>query len=88
MAREFTGQIHVRVPPDVHEEIAREAFDKGSSISGICAQALVVRKALSHLDPWKTIHQLWEANKNVDVKTLEKDISEVIRETRKQAKKA
>lgn len=87
MSRQFNGQIHVRIPPEVHEAIAREAFDKGSSISGICAQALVVRKALSHLDPWKVIHQIWETNKDVSVKTLEKDISEAIRETRKQSSK-
>ncbi|MBI1860936.1 MAG: toxin-antitoxin system HicB family antitoxin [Deltaproteobacteria bacterium] len=86
MSRQFNGQIHVRIPPEVHEEIAREAFNKGSSISGICAQALVVRKALAHLDPWKMIHQIWESNKDVNLKTLEKDISEAIRETRKQSK--
>jgi hypothetical protein len=83
MAKNFNGQLHVRVPPEIHEEVAREAFEKGSSISGICAQALVVRKALSQLDPWKAIHALREANKDVDLKTLEKDIREAIRESRR-----
>jgi len=39
----------------VHEEIAKEAFDKGTSISGIFAQALIVRRALRNIDPWKSM---------------------------------
>lgn len=87
MAKTYNGQLHVRVPPEIHEEIAREAFNRGTSISGICAQALLLRRALSHLDPWKTIHHIWEANKDTDIKVIEKDISEAIRETRKKSKK-
>lgn len=87
MAKNYNGQLHVRVPPEMHEEIAKEAFDRGTSISGICAQALLLRRVLSHLDPWKTIHNVWTANKDTDIKMIEKDISEAIRETRKKSKK-
>ena len=55
MSRPFNGQIHVRVSSRVHEEIAKEAFDKGTSISGIFAQALIVRRALRNIDPWKSM---------------------------------
>lgn len=83
MAKAFKGQIHVRIPPEVHEEVAREAFEKGTSISGICAQALVVRRALHDMDPWKSIEAVWEANKKTDLAQLEKDVKEAIRATRK-----
>ena len=55
MPRPFNGQIHVRVSSSVHEEVAKEAFEKGTSISGILAQALIVRRALRNIDPWKSI---------------------------------
>jgi len=28
MSRAFNGQVHVRVPAEVHAEVAREAFKK------------------------------------------------------------
>jgi len=82
MGKQFSGQIHLRVPPKLHEEIKREAFEKGLSISGICAQALLVRKALQDIDPWKAIEKSWEANKNVQQQQLEVDIAETIKEVR------
>jgi hypothetical protein len=65
MPRPFNGQIHVRVPASVHEEVAKEAFDNGTSISGILAQALIVRRALRNIDPWKSID---EARRGPDVR--------------------
>jgi len=65
MTRSFNGQIHVRVPSGVHEEIAKEAFERGTSISGIFAQALIVRRALRNIDPWKSISEVQSAVKAV-----------------------
>ena len=30
MGRAFKGQVHVRLSPEMHERIAKEAFDKGT----------------------------------------------------------
>jgi hypothetical protein len=63
MSRAFNGQIHIRVPASIHEEVAKEAFEKGTSISGILAQALIVRRALRNVDPWKSIEEVQSANR-------------------------
>jgi len=60
--KKFNGQIHVCVTAAVHKELATEAFERGTSISGILAQALTVRRALINLDPWKAIKQVWSAS--------------------------
>jgi len=83
MPRAFNGQIHVRVPASVHQEVAREAFDKGSSISGIVAQALIVRRALRGIDPWKSIDQVHAANRNVASEAVELAVSKALKAIRK-----
>jgi len=83
MSRAFNGQIHVRVPPDVHEEVAKEAFDKGTSISGILAQALIVRRALRSVDPWKSISEVQRANRNTSAAGVELEVSRVVKAVRK-----
>jgi hypothetical protein len=83
MPRVFNGQIHVRVSSTVHEEIAKEAFERGSSISGIFAQALTVRRALRNIDPWKSIAEVQSANRDVDPAEVEKTVEETIRAARK-----
>jgi hypothetical protein len=82
--RAFNGQVHVRLSPEMHEKIAKEAFEKGTSISGIIAQSVSARDALKGIDPWKTIEEIWEANRGVDLEQLEKDIAESIKAVRKQ----
>jgi len=84
MARTFNGQVHVRISPKVHEEIAKEAFEKGTSISGIIAQALTVRNVLRNIDPWKSIEAIREANRGVDQVKLELDILKAIKAVRKE----
>ena len=83
MPRAFKGQVHVRISPDLHEEIAREAFDKDISISGIFAQALMARRVLQNINPWRTIKSTWAKNKGTDVKALEADIGKAIKAVRK-----
>lgn len=84
--RAFGGQVHVRLSPEAHEDVAKEAFERGTSISGIVAQALMIRRALKNIDPWKAIAEIREANRGVDPKELEKDIAEAIKAVRKKAR--
>ncbi len=83
MSRAFNGQIHVRVPASVHEEVAKEAFDKGTSISGILAQALIVRRALKNIDPWKSIDEVQSANRGVSAAAVENSVARAVRAVRK-----
>lgn len=84
--RTFKGQVHVRLSPETHEDVAKEAFEKGTSISGIVAQSLMIRRALRNIDPWKTVAEIREANKNVDPKDLQADITKAIKAVRKKAR--
>lgn len=83
MPRAFNGQIHVRVPAGVHEEIAKEAFEKGTSISGIFAQAVIVRRALRNVDPWKSIDEVQSANRGTSARTIERAVSNAVKAVRK-----
>jgi hypothetical protein len=62
MTRALNGNLFVRFPAKIHEEIAKEASDKGTSISGILMQALIIRRALRQIDPWKSIAEVQWAN--------------------------
>ena len=86
MRRAFKGQVHVRIPPNVHKEVAQEAFDKGTSISGIFAQALTVRRALKNIDPWKSIDEVRAANRGVSEEELDEAAGEAIKSVRKQSR--
>ena len=79
----FNGQIHVRVPEYVHKEVATEAFERGTSISGIFAQALIVRRALKTIDPWKSIEQVQSANRNVSEDDIESAVAKAVKAVRK-----
>jgi hypothetical protein len=84
--RTFKGQVHVRLSPEAHEDVAKEAFEKGTSISGIVAQSLMIRRALRNIDPWKTVAEIREANKDVALKDLEDDVAKAIKAVRKKAR--
>jgi hypothetical protein len=83
MSRAFNGQIHVRVPASIHEEVAKEAFDRGSSISGIFAQALIIRRALREIDPWKAIEEVRSANRDVGPVAVERAVKRAVKAVRK-----
>ena len=83
MSRAFKGQVHVRLSPELHEKVAKEAFEKGTSISGIIAQSITAREVLKNIDPWKSIDEIWEANRNVNQAELEADIEEAVKAVRK-----
>jgi hypothetical protein len=80
--RNYAGKILIRVPPEVHRELAREAFETGRSINQLCLEAIVARKALKNYDPWKAIEEIWEKNRHIDEKKLEKDILKSLAEVR------
>jgi hypothetical protein len=82
MAR-FNGQIHVRVPAEVHKEVAMEAFEKGTSISGIFAQALIVRRTLKALDPWKAIEEVQAANRGRSEDSIKSAVANAVKAIRK-----
>jgi hypothetical protein len=83
MSRPYNGQIHVRVSSSVHAEVAKEAFEKGTSISGIFAQALIVRRALRNIDPWKSISEVQSANRGVPDSEVERAVAKAVRAVRK-----
>jgi hypothetical protein len=83
MSRAFNGQIHVRVPASIHEEVAKEAFDKGTSISGIFAQALIVRRALRGIDPWKSIDDVQSANRGIPAAEVEREVAKAVKAVRR-----
>lgn len=82
MPRAFNGQIHIRVPAEVHQEVAKEAFENGTSISGILAQALVVRRALKDVDPWKSIGEVQSANRRTSAAEVELEVAKAVRAVR------
>ncbi len=83
MPRAFNGQVHVRVPARVHEEVAKEAFEKGTSISGIFAQALIVRRALKNIDPWKSIDEVQSANRGIAEEEVELAVAKAVKAVRR-----
>jgi hypothetical protein len=84
MPRLFNGQIHVRVSSSVHEEVAKEAFEKGTSISGIFAQALIVRRALRNIDPWKSISEVQSANRGIGEAEIKRVVAKAVNAVRKE----
>lgn len=83
MSRAYKGQVHVRLSPEMHSLIAKEAFEKGTSISGIIAQSITAREVLKNIDPWKAIDEIWEANRGVKQDELAADVKEAIKAVRK-----
>jgi len=51
--RNYAGRILIRVPSEVHKDLAREAFESGRSLNQLCLEAILAREALKKYDPWK-----------------------------------
>jgi hypothetical protein len=83
MTRTFNGQVHVRIPAEVHAEVAKEAFDRGTSISGIFAQALIVRRALKAVNPWRSIAEVQTANRRASAAGVEMEVAKAVKAVRK-----
>lgn len=80
--RNYAGRILIRVPPEIHRELAREAFESGRSINELCLEAIVARKALRNYDPWKAVEEIWEKNRKAKPKQLQAEILGAISEVR------
>ena len=81
--RSYAGRILIRVPPEVHKELAREAFESGRSINELCLEAIIARKALRNYDPWKAVGEIWEKNRKVKPRQLQAEIMSAISEVRR-----
>ena len=81
--KSYSGSLKVRISPEIHEDIAREAAEKGTTLSGIIAQALMIRRVLRNLDPWKIVSEIRDANFEIDPKRLEADIDRSIKAVRR-----
>ena len=81
--REYAGRILIRVPPELHRDLAREAFESGCSINQLCLEAIVVRKALKEYDPWKAIEGIWKRNRKVKAREVQSDVLKAISEVRR-----
>ncbi len=46
----------------------------------------MIRRALRKIDPWRTVAEVREANKDVNLKDLEADIAKAIKGVRKKAR--
>lgn len=80
--RSYAGRILIRVPPELHKDLAREAFQSGRSINQLCLEAIMARKALKRYDPWKAIEEIWSRNRRVKPKQVQSDILRAISELR------
>jgi lambda repressor-like predicted transcriptional regulator len=80
--RNYAGRILIRVPPEVHRELAREALESGRSINELCLEAIVARNALRNYDPWKAVEEIWAQNRKVKPKQLQAEILSAISEVR------
>ncbi|MGO8735284.1 MAG: toxin-antitoxin system HicB family antitoxin [Terriglobia bacterium] len=80
--RNYAGRILIRVPPEVHRKLAREAFESGRSINELCLEAIMARKALRDYDPWKAVEEIWAQNRKVKPKQLQAEILSAISEVR------
>jgi hypothetical protein len=76
--RHYAGRILIRVPNQVHQALAQEAFESGRSINQLCLEAIVARKALKNYNPWKAIEKVWNKNRGVDEKDMQRDILKAI----------
>lgn len=80
--RNYAGRILIRVPSELHKELAREAFESGRSINQLCLEAIVARKALRKYDPWKAIQEIWKQNRKVKTQETQSEILKAISEVR------
>jgi hypothetical protein len=81
--RQFSGRVLLRMPKDLHRDLAEEAFRTGKSINQLCLEALFGRQALKQYDPWGTVERVWQANKHTPTGEVEKEVAAAVREVRR-----
>jgi len=50
---------------------------------GIFAQALIVRRALRSIDPWKSIDEVQSANRAISAPEVERAVAKAVKQVRK-----
>jgi len=80
--RNYAGKILIRVSSELHQELAREAFESGRSINQLCLEAILTRRALRRYDPWNAIEEIWKRNRKVKPRQVQADILRAISEAR------
>ena len=81
--RSFSGKLLLRLDPEIHQELAKEAFETGRSINQLCIGAIMIRNELKKYDPWKEIEKVWGKNKNLDEKDVAASVAKAIKEVRR-----
>jgi len=81
--RTFSGKVLLRLPANIHKELAQEAFKTGRSLNQLCLIAILARRVLKTYDPWKSIEKLWDANQKVDPEKLSRDIRSALADVRR-----
>ncbi len=81
--RQFSGRVLLRMPKELHRDLAEEAFHDGKSINQLCLEALVSRRALKQYDPWRMVERVWQANKDTPVEEVEREVATAISEVRR-----
>jgi len=81
--RQFSGRVLLRMPKDLHRDLAEEAFRAGKSINQLCLEALFGRQVLKQYDPWRAVERIWRVNRGVAAAEIEKDVTAALREVRR-----
>lgn len=81
--RSFSGKLLLRLDPDIHQQLSKEAFETGRSINQLCIGAIMIRNELKKYDPWKEIEQVWEKNKGLSEKDVAAYVAKAIKEVRR-----
>jgi hypothetical protein len=76
MARsDRSGRFVVRIPPRLHDELAKEAFERRVSINQICLEALITHKQLRRDESWRALQAQRGRVRSDGFSRLEKEIS-------------
>ena len=51
--RFFNGQLHIRLSPKLHEELAKESFSTGQTMNQLCVEAISMKWVLEKDPKWK-----------------------------------
>jgi HicB family len=81
--RQFSGRVLLRLPAELHRDLAEEAFRTGRSLNQLCLEALLGRKALKRYNPWNAVEHVWRKNRKIPVDTVDKDVEAAVREVRR-----
>lgn len=83
----YSGRLVVRLPQDVHQELAEEAFQDGRSINQLLVESVRLRKLLRRVDPWPGVEALWARGQELDAAVVEREVVQAVREVRRQRRR-